>query len=200
MNELREFGEINAALARRYGAQTPLVHTMASDAFPILDISFRGMDPELHWLAGSRLCGGAVVRAVDAANQSICRLSNPTSSGVIAVLERVMLGASAATTVLVAMNGGGSTASAAGFFRDGRGWPGTPLRTACLIQSSVGAMSGTLGRIFVDTALVPACYFDTPIVVTPGTSIAFATGAVNEQLECTFYWRERRMVPHEFGD
>lgn len=201
MNEVTQFNQLNDAIKRRYGIQgLGPVGTFASDAFPFVNVSDDALAPELHWLAGSRLCGVHVQRLLDAANQSAISLDNPANSGVIAVLERAQIWCTVAGQMFVTMADnaalGGSTA---GFFRDGRGWPATPLRTSCVGGTRVGAFSSTLGRMAIPVVNT-AFDWTSPIVLTPGERITFATAAVNISVDAVLIWRERRMVQEETGD
>lgn len=172
---------------------------MATDAFPVVDVSDEGMDPELHWLAQSRLCGVYTFQTADVANQSGIGFENPASSGVIAVLSRVDLWISVAGAVeITGAAAAAFTGSTPGFFRDMRGWPTTPLRATCRAGVNVGAYSATVGRLFLPANTV--YNYDQQFIVTPGERLTIATAAINTRIDAAFYWRERQMVDEEFGD
>lgn len=199
MNELTEFGQINGGLARRYGAQSPLVHTMASDGFPIIHVGDDGMDSSLAWLAQLRLCSGFVSQAQDAANQSAIALVNPASSGSIAVLDRVDLFVGAAGIVYITSSVGPTFVGGPGYIRDTRAWRTSIQRTSCQLSAAVGAFSSTLGRYRIVTA-AQTYEIRGPWVITPGQLIAFANDQVNISMSATFYWRERRVGSQELGE
>lgn len=201
MNELTEIGALNSALARRYGAQSPLIHTMASDAFPVVPVSDSQLDPELHWLAGSRLCSAHITSAADVANQSSVGLRNPSGSGVIAVIERIDLFTGAAATCIITMATiTAPTGSQQGFFRDGRGWPATPLRASCDVVSLAGAFSSTLGRVRISNVTDQQYTHLVSYILNPGERLTIAPLGVNTAIDGTFYWRERRIVSQEQGE
>lgn len=199
MNEPTEIGAVNEGLRLRYGVQGgpgPIL-TFATDGFPVVQVGDGEMDAELRWLSQSKLCAVAVTRAADAGNQSAVQLVNPAGSGMIAVFTAIYLRLDTADDIFVTMAAAAGAGSTRGFFRDGRGWPATPARTACIGGTGVGAFSQTLGILRHQPTTDQLLEHREEYVVTPGEVLTFASSAVNRAINATLYWRERAMTSGE---
>lgn len=201
MNEITEFGAENNALARRYGSQSPLVFTMASDAFPVIPANFGGIDPELLAIRGDAMrasCGQAV--AAVAARFSAGGLANPLSSGVIAVVESIAVMAGAAGPIRVYKQGLAVSAlqgSVQGYPMDSRQSERASVRMLLTDEAALANYGD-----FVYYAKIPAVntllqLASVPYVLTPGSTLWVVNGTANTALDVSFTWRQRRIVSQE---
>lgn len=206
MNEARSFRE-NAALARRYDTPNDPVQTIASDAFPIIGISDELIDPELHFLRGSRLCAGTVVDQAVVGSNSMVLLRNPPGSTTIAVARRVDLIAGAAiSTVFLGILAADTTpdSEVPGIILDPRASDPTANagRSTCRLgdRTVVAAtVSEEFARYDIRNTLAPLS-IDLRVVLVPGSSLWAVAVDLNTQIRANFWWRERRLELAETRD
>lgn len=200
MNEPTEFGPYNEAISRRYGIGSGgPVGTVASDAFPVFPINDAGMDPDMQFLAGSFLgCASDQTAPVELEFSQVV-LENPTNSGVICTVDRILLntfdtaivqarlaGAIANGITVVASSSPRDTRnfSAVGTFRSG------PVRIGTLL--SAAAVSGSLIYETVSLVNVQTELHCTPIILRPGSQLLVGPATVNVRTRVNFVWKERR--------
>lgn len=199
MNEARSFRE-NAALARRYDTPNDPVQTIASDAFPIIGISDELLDPELHYLRGSRLCAGTVVDAAVAASNSMVLLRNPPTSNVIGVATRVELIAGAAlSTVFLGILAADTTPDnqVPGIVLDARASdPAANAGRSTLLLGDRTVVGATISEEFARYDIrntLAELSIDLRVVLMPGSSLWAVAVDLNTQIRANFWWRERRI-------
>lgn len=199
----------NEALARRYGAQGTPVPEMATEFFPVLPISDTLRDPELHFLAGSRLCFAPGFNPqAGVGTLSMAGLMNRAGTGVIAVVQRIVVRHSAnlATTYSLRIEGGPLAAedsSFAGYMRDSRwGFATRSTLEVALLDVASGAAPGTnvvsvqLPTTGAGGPLTTDLLLPEPIVLGPQSRIWVHNGA-NQETAVGFFWRERAIQAWE---
>jgi hypothetical protein len=200
MNELTEFGAENNALARRYGSQSPLVFTMASDAFPTLPANFRELDEELLALRGDAMRASSFQGAsAVAARFAAVGLANPVSSGVIAVLEGFDVSVNTAGRVLVMRQGlavSALQASSQGWPLDSRQSERASLRTLATDEAATANYGSTVYAIDVSPAAT-MMYRELPFVLAPSSTLWLVHVTANVGIQASFKWRQRRLVSQE---
>lgn len=205
MNEPTDFGPYNEALRRRYGVggQSGPVLTLASDAFPIIGISEELEDPENQYLSGHANGFAGGTQAAVVGNLSMISLCNPASSGVICVLQRIVV----LTTSTISLRVGdvlrviatqSPVAVTAGFKRDARPVPTSWPRTTCGLQihndsTFIGTEVGVFTPLTTESVQLPIGN----VVLPPASSIAVSNRGNNIALTAYFEWRERRAASHE---
>lgn len=205
MNELEEVGEINTALGRRWGGQGRLVHTMASDLFPVVRADL-AKDPELFFLANERLCAAGNFTAAVVGQNSLVALDNPATSGIIATVKRIRCAGGSTTTYLahfIPENDGdyatllaAAAGPVAGTPCDGR-WRAPSFGACRTFQAStVGPTLGNIIGRLAQLANTPLD-FDVPVVLTPGTAVLIYNANTNQDVSGSFEWVERRQVTQE---
>jgi hypothetical protein len=197
VNEPTEFGAENEALARRYGIQRPgPVFTFASDAFPIIAADAQ-MDPELHFLANSRLCAAFFTDGATAGQNSSVNLVNPANSGLIAVCDFISANVDAAATLQIGVTADATVdSSQVGQTRDPR-WPINV--SACLIgpRTAVALTVGGIQRQLLGTTALLNELIGVPFIITPGSKLAVINVSGNSAVTVSFAWRERRAGTNE---
>lgn len=185
---------LNKLLSMKEGAPAP---SLSSDIVPTIQLE--GDRPEYAFLGGVRLCAGFVgVAAGGAGNRSVALLRNPATSGVIVVVEAIVLHSTVASKTFVIRNAvtGGVTATGSRV-RDSR-W-GTMV-PAALVQSTNGAAAtGNIVGFWPgqSNGTATSGRIDVPFVITPNESLAIEPGVDNEGVSAGFFWRERAVEPSE---
>ena len=207
-NELGSAG-ISSALQGRYETRGEApIFALGSELFPVVGASDSWMDPELHFGSGSRLAWFNTALQPTAGQFACSHLTNPANSGVIAVVQRVvMVNRAAAATVRQTMRVEGGplsvAAGAAGVVRDSRYGFGTTAavgtaRTSLSAGSiSLAALVGAQVFSCLLTATRPTIVFDIPVVLGPGSRLWVTGGSVDVQVETTYVWRERKIEQGE---
>lgn len=157
--------------------------------------------PEWYALMGGRLCTGQAVSAAGGAgNRTQVGIVNPTSSGVIMIIEEIRAASSTAVFGFV-VRGGATLTTVSGTVgvRDRR-IAQTPAAT--IVSKNNAAVTGGLLTIFYPDFSAAAIYagrLETPWILGPGNNIAVDPGSDNQDLQCTFIWRERAANPAELA-
>jgi hypothetical protein len=157
--------------------------------------------PEHHYLVGSVLAAGLVDVAAVAAQTNNHRLRNPGGSGVMIVVEEVMISSTGAAPLSAALTfQDADLATGLGFkvLRDLRGRnSGDMTRVVGLISRSNNV--APVGQTFA--SMITAANFPTlwplKIVLPPGTTLDFNSTGVNIETIVTYVWRERALEPSE---
>lgn len=200
MNEVRSYGPENQAWGRRYGIGDAAVGTMASDLFPVVDSTFRGMDDELLALQGGRARGSAVNTGTATVGElTALGIANPLGSGVIAVLERVRIIASSALSFSIRVQGAAVSASQStvqGFARDSR------LRTERLSLRVIATDEAAAGNYgdqidFVTVVANELRDIDMGYVLAPLSTLWVVCTTANSTFSGVFLWRQRRIEDGE---
>lgn len=182
-------GALGSDLIKDVGELTGLV-TLESDR------------PEWAAAAGDRLCSARIIAPLPTAGQfQFGQLLNPLSSGVLAVVERIMLGTTSAAGGQIAIGIGDTAFSAPvaqpGSLRDSRMFVGQPVATnvgfACRTQTqSLAAAPGLstfIATMFFSTTAAASQYLD-PIIIHPGFTLLFLPGIIDQSWNCYVVWRE----------
>lgn len=204
MNELTELGDLNTALARRWGAQGRLVHTMASDLFPVVAVD-GSKDPDLFFLAGERLCGTQQqVAAAGVGQNGIITLQNPTGSGVVMTLLGANAQAEADTYLqwMMILEGDPDNATLTGNapvrgeLTDARWGFGNRAAGVLATWATAGITLGA--RVARTVALANTMQrFSNPVVLTPGSQFYVLNENANQLMSGAFFWSERRLTAWE---
>lgn len=200
-NEMDDGGPLNQVLSRRFGVSGPPSPTVASDVFPTVEVGDEGMSPEYHFLAGSRLALAGFVDSAVSAQNSAGHLTNPANSGVIAVLERIIVqnSTTAARTAAIRNEGGPLSAmdtSPAGFFRESR----LNFETArSTLQVGNNTSASQPGQIVMRVVVPPESnlILRIPWVLGPQSRIIVEYLTTNNGITGNFVWRERALVRGE---
>lgn len=185
---------LNKLLSMKEGAPAP---SLSSDIVPTIQLE--GDRPEYAFLGGVRLAAGFVgVAAGGAGNRSVAKLVNPAASGVLVVIEKIVVHSTVASKTFVIRTGttGGATATGSRV-RDARWGFMVP---AALVQSVNGAaVNGQILSFWPgqSNGTATAAFIDTAFVLPPGTDIAIEPGVDNEGVSAGFFWRERAIEPSE---
>jgi|SRR5216684_2914144 len=156
---------------------------------------------EERYLEGWNHFGGSITAGPVAAVNSGMRLRNPLTSGVIAVVEKLMYGEVAADSYV--FNHGPQAADLAGIVS------GTVLRfdprgatnPACVLSNAttVASFAQVKGNMLAPANSSVDFIADTEhqFVIAPGDAAQIITIAVNVQLLCLIWWRERILEESE---
>ena len=200
MNELPAVGPENLAYARRFGAQSPLIQTMASDMFPVSFVDFGQMDPELLAL-GTRMRAAVFSGAnAVAARFSAVGLANPINSGVIAVLEGVDAQVGAAQTIAVYRQGLAVSAlqsSTLGWPMDSRQSERASVRAIATDEAAAANYGDNVQRFLLLNATQFHVLPVPPYVLAPSSTLWFVGLTANTALNVNFRWRQRRIEDGE---
>jgi hypothetical protein len=191
-------GRFNAVLTKlldmHAGAPAP---TLATDITPA--IVLEQDRPEWHFLGGSYLAAGKLSQAADVANLSVVGLFNGQTTGVIAVVEKIIIVNSGVAALFQIKTGQttGLSNTIRGQARDLR-WGSK--QSACLIGNATPAAPGT-GNIIAEVVLpaTTTIQVDLNVVLPENTNqtgnvipnIIVSSTALNTAVSATFIWRER---------
>jgi len=205
VNELRGFSGQNEALHRRYNVENDPVSTMASDVFPVVQITDGMMDQEIRFLAGIKSCGARTAAGPPAGQLGSVGVRNPAGSGVVCVVESCVLSASAAcnlTPYLDPTNALTPSATASVVLLDSR-FQSDRSASLGVVDARVGGAGGVLGatRLFGEVQIpagIPFLYPLDGVVLFPGSQIIVeSNNAVGGLLWGMWKWRERAVVVTE---
>lgn len=150
--------------------------------------------PEFKFLGGETLGMGFGDAAAGAANYSHVGLINPVGSGVLVVVERVLLALTAAGSIgQIGLQAIGATAwsTAHAYMRDTRGYPASGSgQTSALTGTFVGADLGAAHGYLWQQPL-GANRIDLDMVLSPGFVALVRPGTVNQRCVATWFFRER---------
>lgn len=200
MNELNAVGPENQGEARRYGAQSPLVHTMASDLFPMVSWDFGSMDPEKLALQGARMRAGTFLTSTAvAARFAGVGLANPAGSGVIAVVEVITIQPNAAMGIRLVRQGAAVSAlqgSVQGSALDSRITELASVRQLATDEAAIGNYGTAvrfINRLTAESFEVNNC----PFVLAPNSTLWVVGNTANTTLLASFQWRQRKIEDGE---
>lgn len=204
MNGINDWG-INQFLQRRLNitdAPAP-ASTLAPEVMPVVQV----MPPsqEDAFLRGERLCAAATAVGALAANYSVVTLFNPVGSGILVLVDDVILNSGSTTFSMLcylervqlptfATQGSG--------VRDSR-WGLATNRSAAVFAAGQTATAPNIAWIYfarpqVVAGLAPSRY-NLGCVLTPGTMLLLFPEIVNASQNSTIFWRERPAQPSELG-
>lgn len=183
-------GVLHKLLGMPEGAPSP---TLATDVFPMLALEVDR--PEWKFLGGERLCGGRMTDGNVAAQYSHVGLRNPAGSGMLVVVQKILIGFAANGAMYVALRAISTADNIyATYTRDSR-WPGL-LGSAKIIDHTTAVAQGTPYAYIRGLANTTAQLTD-PYVLHPGYDLLVRNAAVNVQVDCSFMWTERGFEPNE---
>lgn len=201
MNELTEGGPLSLAVARRYGVPgepQSAVSTLATDLFPMVQMSDEQMDVELHFLAGSKLAGQRRVIVSSVAQFAHVALLNPADSGVLIVPIQFTASSPTAMTLQVQVapqNTQTVLSLIQGTPLDARWAVGTTpeLATGQMGTRDSGTIPGTLVQVYRLEISVDRIFTLKGLVLGPGDRVFLVGGTANTSLDVSIIWRERRI-------
>lgn len=200
MNEIKRV-RFSDLLTRLLGmdAQSPAVD-VAPEIVPVLPIEAIG--PEHWWLYGGRLCSGVVEIAAVAAKRSVARLRVPTNSGVIAVVQKVIVAGATGTYVLAGVSYPTTDlaqlpAARGKTIRDTRiGNPDiAPAATLTYDQEPAGISPANLLTALLNGTTTVFDQWD--VVLAPGSAMDVYVGTNNVAINIAMWWRERALPDSE---
>ncbi len=155
--------------------------------------------PEWAFLAGERLCIGYGIQAAVGGQLGHVQLINPIGSGVLAVVQEILVSTSATMAVRIGQLDtplGGASASAYGYRE--RRLPAGVQTTACDVNtdSSVGSQI-TTELTHLPVLVNVTNQFKIPWVLSPGTGVCVRGGSADVQANVNYVWTERAMEPAE---
>lgn len=201
MNELTAVGPENQSYARRFGGQTPLIHTLATDLFPVTSSDFGTMDPELLALAGARMRASQILVGTATVGEfTAVGIANPANSGVLGVLEMVMLFPGAAAQSIEirrqAAAVSASQGSAQGVPLDSRITESASIRLLASDEAALANYGTRLGFLQMATAQSVELP-EIPYVLAPNSTLWFCGQAANVGITAWMIWRQRKIEDGE---
>jgi hypothetical protein len=142
-----------------------------------------------------------------AASQSGARIRNPLGSNRLVVFEKISFGTTSTVAGAVSfetqttnLDLAGVVAAAANLSWDKR----LNVGSALVLSVAAPAAALSLARQLVD---VPASAFNydfiveeqQEVILSPGEAIQIRKGTVNENIDTTWWWRERKFEPEELN-
>jgi len=188
------YDELLRRTTAQYGGGSKLGEAL-EDLFPVIDVESLPMEllRACKWHFGQT----AITIIPQVGTVATIQLFNPVGSSRLAVITKVILNATAITTVVFGPSFTTLTDSVSlGAQRDLR--DGVIRGTICLMQEEDDATPSLFGRIIVPA--LASVQMDDPngiAVLAPGTGYRFAVNAVTLGLTVTFFWRERVALPEE---
>ncbi len=199
VNELQGGSGVNLILSKRFKVGEAPAPFMASELFPMVGLELDR--PEWKFLSGERLCGFGATLVATSSQHSSVGLENPTDSGMILVVESILLAAIQGVVTIFDLrmdNGFTPDTRGQGVFLDSRLGDSTAAVPTgrSLFFTSAGAQPG-LGfrRVIVEanaSVLVPI-----DVVLGPGGQLWLTQTAQNQQIVFSPLWRERAAEPGE---
>ena len=184
--------------ARVFGVdELDAVSTLAPEVMPTTSPWER---PEFWALLGGSLCGGRASMAAVVGQNSAVGIGNPAGSGVLTILERVILRSAVACTFGVrGFDEGIFNVLVAPIHRDTRraSSSGGPFNAGIGTRIRQGSNAGDMvggNVLFVATGPL-----DIPLemVLAEATMLAISPGTLNVAVEAAFIFRERAAMPDE---
>jgi len=178
-------------LVRRVGALYgggSKVTEVLPELFPVLEVE--NTTPELIALTGWRTAWQSTERPAVVAQVSKSQLFNPSSSGVIAAVTKLLVVADSLAITQVQIENVQIGTPVKGLFRDGRF--GVPRNTVLEVSSIDNVATGG-GLRFTHLTDTPIQISDDNgiVVLVPGTGLSVGTTNVNVRLTVNYFWRER---------
>jgi len=189
-------GLLHKLLAMKEGSPSP---TLAPEIVPA--IILENDRPEFHFAAGTTIAmaGGDAGAVVGQVPQIL--ITNPASSGVLTILEHVLLIKTAATVFAQLLPTSVGSGGQARNVRDSRRPPvvvaGSHAGIATRVTGTNAAVSLITAAGYVMRAEVDTFQTDLEIVLGPGTEILFEGSVGGIGLTMAFRWRERAIEPSE---
>jgi len=186
--------ELARKLARRFGitGEAP-ASFLAPEIVPVAVVADL-VTPNEEDSGYERLCIGTTSLGPTAANYSHVQLYNPAASGLIIYADLVVATRGAAGRLRIhEFDTAATNNTSTKGFRDKRlsGAPVGQIR----YENNVGFrgdLHGSADAPTADSVIIPLDY-----VLPAGAGILLVPNAVNVQCACTFYWRERQLLPSE---
>lgn len=204
MNGINDWG-INQFLQRRLNiTDSPApAGTLAPEVMPVLQVAPPSQDDD--FLRGVRRCGGATGIAALAANFSIITLFNPTGSGILVLVDELILNSGSAGTNIecyIERVQLPTMATQGSAVRDSR-WGLGATRTAAILAGGQTATAPNIAWIwfgrFAQSGIFPPSSYNIGAVLTPGSMLILYPSLVNVAINATIFWRERIAQPSELG-
>jgi len=176
-----------------------IVTGVLEDVFPVIDVENLATD---GWaVAGWRPAWGGANIAGAAGERAHVQIHNPVGSGVIAVVESVMLSSPTNTSLDFNIHDAVlTTLFVSGRWRDRRfptlNFPVVQVRGQSIVGTPIVAAMRL--RLQSNTTMI----WDPPqgdLVLVEGTGVAFAHATLTGELSGVFFWRERPAEPAELN-
>lgn len=168
---------------------------------------------EWFYLRGETIAFGFSSQPATAAERSFCQFTNPSNSGVLAVIERMQVSTITLMGYAVVRRwptmGNGSTGTTAKGVRDTRATPSAGPLPVCLIDGGHDTLANITAGSLVQLQNIPLLQsvngaqnmaigeFVDKMVLGPGTSILIHGGTDQRDISINFSWRERTLEPSE---
>jgi len=175
------------------------VNDALEELFPVFDVE--NMPAELLFLSGTKIAFGNGNVGATVAETSKVQLFNPVDSGHLITLTSVWVGTTGPATAIEA------ALSEVALVTDAGNHPLRDTRIS-VIQNSVGQVRIESSAIGVPTFILFRIGSQESLLITdpnavavlaPGTGITFSPNVVNQQINATFFWRERLAEPSELN-
>jgi len=185
---------------RRWGSikgEGSILNETLGDVFPILDLE--NLTPENQLTAGWFLFQGGVSVTGLAAKLGGVQLLNPVASGILLVVDKVIIQVDGTKLVQFGMAAAPLTAALNTSTRDTR--TGTTFTGKALIRTSQDTI-GILGDVFIFCSAFVDREIVTPngvAVLAPGGTLTFVDTVVQKPMRITFFGRARLAEPSELS-
>lgn len=199
-NEMTEGAGVNLILSKKFGvvgAPSPL---MASEIFP--NVILQNDRPEWPFLEGDKIAGGFIQDAGVAAQISHVGLHNPADSGILVVVQSILVDITGGDTRIdLGVTPDATDTLTTGTPRDTRfefRRAGGPETTALLFTlTQVGTITATqLAQLThnVSSVIVP---YKVPIVLGPDGFVMVRGVGTNQAVGASFNWVEQKAASGE---
>jgi len=193
----------NQFLARRFNitdAFSP-ASTLAPEVMPVVQVYPPSQEDD--YLRGTRRCGASGRQQAVAANYAVATLSNPAGSGILVMLDEILVNDTANGMAIehylerVALPAMGAVGSGV---KDSR-WPLPSSRTQARFGIGVTPTAPNIAWIYFSRTMfwtnTPPIIQNAGIVIAPGSMYIAYVSFVNYTLDITLSWRERVAQPSE---
>lgn len=173
------------------------VSEVLTELFPVLDVE--NVPSELLILGGTRIAFGGADNNPGAGNRSVIQVFNPVDSNYILTVTGFLASGQAATTYsfgvgTVAL----PTALSTEVFADTRVGGLRPVGQIRIRATAVGPLTAGFVR-FSGTVGHRITFPNDICVLGPGSGFEIGPGAVAQQSQATFFWRERPALESELN-
>ena len=176
-----------------------IVTSVLPDVFPTIDLE--DLQADAWRLSGWRTCMGFESRTPGAGLTAEIPLENITTTGVIAVVEKIMISTAVVSVINMGFNTAGSvlagTSNNFKSFRDRREPVSPPIPVLSVTQGdAIGFSNTSQVRVIANVPLIlePKTGI---AVLSPGSLFMVQNGTADALINVTYWWRERAIDPSE---